>query len=294
MKTAVRLLTLAIGALFLSSCIQHSTVVRVRKDGSGEIFARYYFSPTLMGMMGGLAAGLGDPNAAPAEVPDPSKPNLEDLKSEAAAYGEGVRYVRHETGKNKDQWDGYTVVYEFDDINKVELNSDAAMQKFENMGGDAAAEAVAEAEAAQEEAGAESGKVSFEMADGVLKIKTNMGSAGMGDFQDQGGDQLPPGTKPSQMMAGMAGMFQGMRMGYYIRIDGGIAETNATHVADANLITMSDIDFVKMITDPDFAAFVDEAAENPDSVTEESTKAVMEKIEGARVEMQEEVTVKFN
>ena len=283
MKTVLRLLTLSVSALLFTSCIQHSTVLRVRKDGSGEIFVRNHFSPQMSAMIGGIAGAAGAEGGAEIATEDPSKANPDELKANAALFGEGVRYVRHEENKNKDGWAGYLAVYEFDDITKITLSDETAMPSgLKDMA----------EEQGQEVGGEDSGKITFEMAEGVLTMNSNMGQAGLDSFKEQSGEELPDGAKPSQMMAMMAGMMNGMRMAYFVRIDGGIAETNATHV-QGDFVTISDIDVGKMLADPEFLAFVDNAAANPDSVTEESTKALVPQIESMKAEMQEKVTVKF-
>ena len=285
MKTVARLFIVSICGLFLSSCIQHSTVLRVRKDGSGEIFVRNHFSPQMTGMLAGMAAQAGaDPNVTVEGDMDITNPDPEELKADAAKYGEGVRYARHEANKNKEGWEGFLVVYEFDDISKVKLDGDSAMpSSLTEM-----------AEEQGQEMDQDTGEITFSMADGVLTMRSTMGSAGVDSFKEQGaGEDLPEGMKPSQQMAPMAGMFAGMRMGYFIRIEGGIAETNATHV-NGDFITMSDMDMGKTLTDPAFLAFIDEAAATPDAITEEKVNTLVEEVEGMTAEMQKEVTVKFN
>ncbi|MDB4617450.1 hypothetical protein OAE25_02190 [Verrucomicrobiales bacterium] len=292
MKTVFRFLTLAACSVLFTSCIQHSTVLRLEKDGSGEIFVRNYFSPSIAAMAGGLGGALGGEGEGAGEVTingsaDPAKVDVDQAKADAANYGEGVRYVRHEEGKNKEQWDGHLIVYEFDDINKVVLDANSA------MGGKMKQMAEAQGQAVEEQEG---GKMTFAHADGVLKIKTGMGEDALKQFQEGGGpggdQQLPDGMKPSAMMGMMSGMLQGMRMGYFIRINGGIAESNASHV-NGEYITLMDVEVSKMLADPEFLAFVDKSAEEPESVTEEEVKALLPQVEAMKAEIKEEVTVKF-
>ena len=68
---------------------------------------------------------------------------------------------------------------------------------------------------------------------------------------------------PSEAMKMAAGMTEGMRIGYFLRADDGIAETNAEHVT-GDLIILSDADIAKVLVDPDFGAFIDKAAADPE------------------------------
>ncbi len=314
------LATLAVAGLLLTSCIENSTVIRVAKDGSGEIFARYYFSPQvsgMLGMMNGFAAQLsGTEGAAGSTAPAPSpeellKPDQAALEADAAAYGKGVSYERHEYGKNANGWEGYLVVYRFEDINQLSFNPTEPPGPFDDLAksNPAAAAAIEEQTAGKE---VES-PVKFTMADGVLTIDTGVSPDTLNEIGEAGGSLgggggLPGGgaiegpngaqIDPAMAMQMAAGMFQGMRIAYFLRIDGEIAETNATYVDDT-LITMSDMQPGKMMTDPAFTELVKEAQAvqaNGQQPDEAQVKAMMEKvkgIEGLKIETQEQVTVRF-
>jgi len=49
-------------------------------------------------------------------------PEKEALQKDAALYGEGVVYVKHDPGCEDEGWIGYTVQYEFDDVRQVKLD----------------------------------------------------------------------------------------------------------------------------------------------------------------------------
>ncbi len=312
---ALALCALALG---LTSCIENSTVVRVKKDGSGEIFARYYFSPQMTGMLGminGFAAGLpgaegGAPPAAAPSADDLLKPTREALEEDAARYGTGVRYESHEIGKNANQWDGYLVVYRFDDINQLKFDPTKPPGPFDDLAkmNPQAADAIE----AQENSGETiESPVKFTMADGVLTIDTGVspdtlnqlgeagGGLGGGASLPGGGAITGPGggeIDPAAAMQMAAGMFQGMRIAYFIRIDGEIAETNAQHV-DGSLITMSDMEPARMLTDPRMMELTREAeALQGQEVDQAKTDAMMAKvkeIDGIKLETQPQVTVRI-
>jgi hypothetical protein len=278
-----------------TSCLRTSTVVRVKKDGTGTITSRYHFSPEMLAMMeqlsklgdalGGAQGGqvnAGGPDVA--LLQDLAKPDEASLKEDAAGFGEGVRYAKHEAGKDDDGWEGYTVVYEFDDIRKVRIDQQSMPGKAKEF-----------AKSAGEDAKpAETGSITFDLKDDVLTIKSDFAKSGMGDVvnQDQFDQAKQMGMKPSDSIKMAAGMTKDMRVGYFVRIDGGIAETNATHVT-GDLITLSDADISKVLMDPDLGPFIDKVAADPKAVTPEQQKELLGKLEAMTIETKEEVTVKL-
>lgn len=293
----MRPLFLILSALLLlgnTSCLRNSTVVKVRKDGSGSIVSRYHFSPQMLAMLeqlealGGAFGGLGDiaPQGGPnlGLLKELAKPGEDSLREDAAGYGEGVRYLKHEAGKDEDGWTGYTVEYEFDDIRKVKIDQNSVPGKAKEF----------VKSAGQDLKAGESGGITFGLEGDVLTVKTSLAEKGLEGVVDprQIEQAKKAGIAPSEMMKMSAGMSQGMRVGYFLRAEGGIAETDASHV-DGDLITISDADIAKVMADPDFSAFIDKAAADPDAVTKESMTELIGKIEGMTVETKETVTVKL-
>lgn len=294
------LLLFCLAALTLTastSCLRTSTVVRVKKDGTGSIISRYYFSPETLAMidqLGQLGGALGQfgggaAGAAPAGpdlslIQDLAKPDEESLRADAAGFGEGVRYSKHEPGKDDDGWEGYTVVYEFDDIRKVRIDQNSVPGKAQEF----------VASAGEELKKDEGGALSFALEGDVLTVKSTFAKDGMDGVVDQKQlDQAKAmGMAPSEAMKMAAGMTQGMRVGYFLRAEEGIAETNADHVT-GDLIILSDAEVGKILVDPDFGAFIDKAAADPKAVTPEAAKEMMMKLEAMTVESKEEITVKL-
>lgn len=277
-----------------TSCLRNSTVVKVKKDGSGSIVSRYHFSPQMLAMLeqlealGGAFGGIEGANAAGGPnlglLKELAKPEEESLRKDAANFGEGVRYANHEAGKDEDGWEGYTVVYDFDDIRKVRIDQSSVPGKAKEF----------VKSAGEEIKPGEGGGITFALEGDVLTVSTNFGEKGLEGVIDQKQlDQAKQaGIAPSEMMKMSAGMTQGMRVGFFLRAEGGIAETDASHV-EGDLITISDADVSKMMADPDFAAFVDKAAADPKSITKESAKELVGKIEAMTVETKETFTVKL-
>lgn len=291
MMRSIPLLLGVFSLLFSVSCVRTSTVVLVKKDGAGSIVSRYYFSPQMLAMikqlegLGGAIEGVGTaggPNLG--LLGEMAAPDEESLRRDATNYGEGVRYAKHEAGKDEDGWEGYSVTYEFDDIRKVRIDQNTVPGKAKEF-------VKSSGEEIKENAG---GSLTFDLNGDVLTAKTSFAKAGLDGLIDE--EQLKQGQQmgmtPSQSLKMAAGMTEGMRAGIFLQADGGIAETTATHVS-GDLITLSDADVAKVLTDPDFGAFVDKAAVDSTSVTEASVKELFGKLEALTIETAEEITVKL-
>lgn len=291
MNRAISLLLVGVFSLAFTSCVRTSTVVRVKKDGTGSIVSRYYFSPQMLAMikqlegLGGAlegAGGGGGPDLG--LIGEMAAPDEESLREDAANYGEGVRYAKHEPGKDDEGWEGYVVTYDFDDIRKVRIDQNSVPGKAREF-----------VESSGEEIKAnEGGSLTFALEGDILTVKTSFAKAGLEGMIDD--EQLKQakemGMTPSQSMKMAAGMAEGMRAGVFLRADGGIAETTAAHVA-GDLIILSDADVAKIMNDPDFGEFIDKAAVDPKIVTVDSVKELFKKLEGMTVETADEITVKL-
>ncbi len=290
----MRLLLLSLVVLLsATSCVRTSTVVRVKKDGSGSIVARYHFSPEMLAMvdqLGALGGALFNPQGGAAGGPDIglirdlAKPDEASLKADAAGYGEGVRYAKHEPGKDEEGWEGYSVVYEFDDIRKLRIDQSSMPGKAKDF-----------VESAGEELKpGEGGGLAFDLVGDLLTVKSSFAKEGMDGLVDpkQIEQAKGMGMAPSEAMKMSAGMTKGMRVGFFLRAENGIAETDADHVT-GDLIILSDADLSKVLLDPDFGAFVDRVTADPSAATPEAYRETIGKIEALTVESKDEIKVKL-
>lgn len=285
----IRALLLAVVVLCSTSCFRTSTVVKIKEDGSGEITARYYFSPQVVEMVDQMEA-FGDNINLDEQMPsfelirEIISPNRESLSADAKSYGEGVSYGKHEEGKDSEGWRGYTVVYRFEDVRKIRIDQNTVPGKAKEL-----------VEASGQDLDLEKGgKLTFGLEGKKLTVKSSLASASVDEMIDE--EQIAQakemGVKPSEAMQAAAASTQGMRAGIFLRIDPGIAETDAEHVT-GNLIIMTDAEISKVMQDPDFVSFLDKVVEDPDSVTDDSIRELFGKIEGMTIELSDEITVKF-
>jgi hypothetical protein len=254
-------ITLGITAATLfSSCLENETTVTLNKDGSGTIVEETYLSAEMLEMM----AQFGDPNGA-----DPVAEMFTDDKSKAKAtkMGEGVEHVKTEM-LNVDGKKGARVHFKFADINTLNLNPMGAVSDAASMPGDDAEE--------------EDKSVKFTYADSTLKIIVPPA-----DFKDMAKDDEEDGGN-AEMEATMKKMMESMRLNIKLVIADGIAETNATHV-EGDTITLFDVQVGKMLEQEDELDKISKLAETD----MDAAKAAFSKIDGMKVEMKEDVSVKI-
>lgn len=287
------LLLSLIALLTATSCVRTSTEVRVRKDGSGSILTRYHFSTEMLAMLdqlGALGGALGNIEGGASGGPDLglireiAKPDEASLKADAAGYGEGVRYAKHEASKDEDGWEGYSVVYEFDDIRKIRIDQRSVPGKAKDF-------AASAGQALDPDKG---GSLTFALDGDVLTVKSGFAKAGLDGMVDrkQVDQAKEAGMAPSQMMKMAAGTTKGARISYSVRAEDGIAETDADHV-DGDRIILNEADLSEMLLDPDFGAFLDRVVADPAAATPEAYHELIGKVEALTIESKDEVRVKL-
>ena len=272
---------LTVFTFLFTSCIENSTVIKVKKDGTGIVHIRNYSNSDAGGMLGAL--GGGDTEEGESEVDTPSE---EELQAMATKMGEGVSFKSIKTGKNESGWDGYELIFEYEDINNLKISLDT----------DAISEQIGETAETGEEKEPEF--ATFEMTDGTLVIRTPFDETNAdaeeeseeeveGESSNPFGGEGPSDMDPA-MLAMVAPMFQGAKLGVFIEVEGEIEETNALHRKD-NLITIVKMDLSKVITNPNAMSQM----ENMESGSREDAQAVADKIDGLDMDVQEEIKVTF-
>ncbi len=249
--------TAAIALIGLTSCFQVESTISVKKDGSGTITEITHFGDQMKQMLAmGAAQGGG-------EGADPFAKMLDKAKAEARAkkMGEGVELVSIEK-IDADGKLGLKSVYKFSDINKLNYTAGSAM----NMG-DAAGKA-------------EDGGMTFKFADGKLTIFQKKPDAPKGDGEAAKPDEMDP-----RMLAQMQGLMKDMRITTKVKIESGIAKTDATHV-DGDVITLGDIQMGKIMADPKKL----KALQSGDF---DKAKAALKGVDGIKFEEKESVTVEM-
>lgn len=272
MKTQLLMIATAAISLFgLSSCFQVESTISVKKDGSGTITEEMILGDQMKMMMDMAAAqgGQGGPGGK-----DPMAQMLDKAKAEARAkkMGEGVELVSIKK-IDADGKLGVRTIYKFSDINKLKYAVNDAMDMGNMPGG-----------AAKKVDQAENAGLTFEFADGKLAVIQKAPKVEKDGEAPEGDKPAQPAVDP-QMMEMVKGMMKDMRITTKLKIEPGIAKTDATHV-DGNTIILSDIQMGKLIAMPDKL----EALQGGDF---DKMKEALKGIEGIKFEDKERISVEM-
>ena len=226
MRTTRVLIALATSVL-LTACIDSSTLIKVKPDGSGTIE-----QTTLMNLGAMKAMMPGQPNK-------PTGPLLstDELTRAAERMGKGVKLVSSEPIKNGD-FEGTKAIFAFDDINQVQVN--------------------------QEPAGAPTGSAAPGKSSDNDPVKFTLARKGASSvltiaFQDKPGSLSPPSAganQPGQMpdltnpmiLNMLKSMFEGFKVNISVEPVGTIVKTNAEYVTGSR-ITLLELELAPLLAD---------------------------------------------
>lgn len=260
-KTFLGITLLAV--LFVSGCIESTTLLDVNRDGSGKIVVREFMSPQITQMMDGMGdmfAGMqqegGEQQSPPPEETDIFKDMIED---NVEKFGESVKLAGSKRLKNEQGWKGYEAVYSFEDVNAITI----PIGDMEEQGGSAdMGQGVAEE---SEDSGSDQ-VYTFNFAAGqpatleivpVIAEESDVADesapAAMGEMSEMDAGMEEMGAQMMDGMGAMMGqMLKGMRMTFLVRVDGEITETNSAYkwTKRPNVITVMDMPVDKMLGNP--------------------------------------------
>ncbi len=259
--------------LFLSGCIEIQTLVRVDNNGAGTVEETVLISSEIVNMIKQFSESMPpDSGETPEEF---NLFNEDELRSQAASFGEGVEYV---SGKqiSDGKKEGFTAVYSFSDINKLSIN--------ENPNSKIPIDAIEEDEDVKEEL------VQFQFTKGnPSELKINFMNAGEPDTkQEDSTTVIPDSALADSSFSEVVNMMKDMKITLAVEPIGEITETNATHRTGSR-ITLFDIDFNELLADPQkLEQFKKSAPQNF-----ENFKDIVKDIPGIKVELNQPVIIKF-
>ncbi|HBC89112.1 MAG TPA: hypothetical protein DCZ94_19410 [Lentisphaeria bacterium] len=266
----------AAACILLSGCIKNKFVVKVKKDGSGDIIVTSIFSKETvsifdMQMKQMKEAGGGGQIA----MKDPFY-NEEQIKQQGSKFGPDVQFVKA-VKYDKDGCRGFVAQYSFPDINKISLSmKDKAFDPESAM----MPEGVEPDELAQADKAKDAFKFKFEKGDTAkLKIigppvpekKAEAKEPAKADDKPAVPLEQTPQEKAEiqQLMAngnplGLTGnetqeqlakkMFSGLRITMIVEVDGTDIKSNATYKSGDNnsKCTLFDMDMDALMEQPSF------------------------------------------
>ncbi len=270
MKFQLKVIIAALLVLFLTGCVDTSTIVKVNRDGSGTIEETVIISMGFLELIQGMS-GESSEASEDFNILDKDK-----LKEKASQIGEGVTLVSSENIKT-DSGSGYKAIYSFKDINKIRINQNPA----ENVPTPGSVGPDTE----------ETGEfITFKFKKGgtstleILKPQEKFSGDQSGGSK---GAEQKPATDPG-MLDMMRQIYQDMRISIAVDVAGTITSTNAQY-RDGSRITIMELDFGKLLEDEE--RFQELVQADPDTL--EETKELFKDLPGMKVEMQDTIKISF-
>jgi len=271
MKNLRTMLIYASLTLLLVGCLQVETKINVAKDGSGTINEKVLLSRTFVNMMKEFAQAFQDSASTEEFVFFKDDEIIADAKD----YGEEVKYVSHEL-INDDNWEGYEVVYSFNDVTKIKIQPDPGSK----VGmGDEEGEATADKE-----------YYFFKFKKGdVSELIIDRPPIELNSESEENKDTANTSEQNDEEMGEeFLKMMEGMKINIAVQVDGKIASTNASYVDGSN-ITLFQMDFGEMMKDKE--SFKEFKNKEPKNI--EEMKEFLEKFPGMKIEIEKPISVKF-
>jgi hypothetical protein len=264
----------AVAAVALSGCIQSSTLIKMKPDGSGTIEQTMTMSAEALAQLSALSAMNDDKNKNKAG-------GLDDLFSEADAQkeapklGEGVTFVSSQKIDTADR-KGLKAVYAFTDIRKLKLNEVSMPSGADAGGGMAPKEPPMTFTFKQLPSG--NGELTVNQP-GIEKALTEAGN------KPSAGSAQPD---PKMAAAGleMAKQFlKGLKIDIAVQVPR-LVKTNSPYAAGGT-VTLLSMDFDQVLTNP---AMMDRMN---GVKTLAETKALLKDVKGFKVNLEPQLTIEF-
>lgn len=223
----LRLLLVLVAATTLTACLNSTTLVKLKPDGSGTVE-----QTTLVNMasLKGMGGGGAQPSAPMS--------NKEELERTAARMGKGVRLLSTEPVKGANGFEGTKAIFSFDDINQVEISQDPNISGGTNPD---------RAPASKSDAPV---KFNLTRNGGTSTLTINIAERAPGAPKPDSPDvpsEMPDLTNP-MIMGMIKSMFQGFKINIDLEVVGNIVKTNAEYVAGPR-ITLLEMDMAALLAD---------------------------------------------
>lgn len=221
----IRLLGVFIATFGLTACLDSTTLVKLKTDGSGTIEQTTLMNTAALKGLGG-GAGQSQPNR-----PMTSKA---DLERAAERMGKGVKLVSTEPATGAPGWEGTKAIFSFDDVNQIQINT-------EPNRGDSPMGAAPKGEDPVKFKFTRNGATSTLAIDFIDKPP-----AAAKEKLDQP-QEMPDLTNP-MIMGMLKTMFQGFKINVDLEVVGSIVKTNAAYVSGPRL-TLLELDMNALLAD---------------------------------------------
>ncbi|NOX18141.1 MAG: hypothetical protein GXO87_07660 [Chlorobi bacterium] len=263
MNTFIKISAFLFLSIAFSGCLDMTTKVILKPDGSGTIEETTLMSEEAIKM---LSSFSGDSTGQAFEIF-----SQEELIKKAATFGKDVKFVSSEKIE-RNGMKGIKAIFVFNDVSKINLEG----YSDNEMGGNDE----------EEKPDDETIKFAFEKGSPstleIIMPKPKESS----EAEEQ--ENASVDSSAAQMMEGLKNMLSKIKMAVYFEIDGKIIDTDASY-RDGNEITLVKLDFKNIFNDP--KVFEKFKYASPKTLTE--IEELVKDIPGIEIELKEKVFVKF-
>jgi hypothetical protein len=261
------LFLLLVSSLCLLGCLEFDLLVKVNRDGSGTIEQTVLMNKELIKQMQDLTQSFGDKKGF-------SLIDKKTLIKDAAKMGNGV-YFQYVKSISEKEREGYRAYYSFKDINALKLNQNPSDKiPLSNDG--------------ESKSPNEPFTFTFQSGNRPTLTIRQPDISFSPDSTSDNFKEPPAAADDTSGLDMMMEMFKGLRVSIALEVKGTILKTNAAY-ADANRVTLIEMDFEQLIRDRDKFTLI--SKQKPKTL--EEAKQLLKDIPGVKFEMAKETTIQF-
>ena len=222
---SLRVLIAVVTSIALTGCINSTTLIKLKADGSGTVEQTTLMNTAaLKAMMPGADKQMGGGTV-----------NQADLERTAARMGKGVRLVSAEPAKGANGFEGSKAIFAFDDINQIQVSQGPSMSGSTDGRVDA------------EPTTQDPVRFTLTQSGGTSKLTIAFVDKPGGGSPAGGSSDMPDLTNP-MMMGMIKSMFAGFKLNIDLEVLGSIVKTNAEYVTGSRL-TLLEMDMDSLLAD---------------------------------------------
>lgn len=267
----------------IAGCIQVDTLIKVNPDGSGVIEETFLMNKAFVQQIKAMMQQMTEGQQGEESQKNPESFDIFDEKKlavRASELGEGVTYL---SGSKivTDDYEGYRAIYAFKDIQKLRINQNPGekVPSGPQQGG-------SEQEVKKE-------YITFihtkgKPAELIIKLPADKTKKKSDNVLEDDTTTPTNNQRSEEMMAQMKQLFEGMKIAFAVEVNGTILETNATH-REGSRVTLMELDFGKLI---DIAEQFKKFSQAQQKTLEE-TKQFFKDVPGIKVDLNNEIRIKF-
>jgi hypothetical protein len=263
------LFLMLVSSFCLLGCLEFDLLVKVNRDGSGTIEQTVLMNKALINQMQDFSDSFGDKNKKKFSLID-----KKTLIKDATKMGEGV-YFQYVKSISEKEREGYKAHYSFKDINTLKLNQNPSDKIPLPSDGES-------------KSPNESFTFSFQRADQPTLTIRQPDITFSPDSTSDNLEEPPAAADDTSGIDMMMEMFKGLRVSIAVEVKGTILKTNAAY-ADANRVTLMEMDFERIIHDREKFAVI--SKQKPKTM--EEAKQLLKDIPGIKFEMAKETMIQF-